>query len=334
MSALTSSALSVISTADVAPADRLASWGDFVWRHIGRLQSDTFGDQRFDGRLELGDVGGLKLCRIIASRHRVVRTPSLIRQDDRGYVKIVAQMKGSARFEQNGRQVVLSPGDWSMYDTTKAYIVSNPEPIDQLALLLPRDRLIRAGVDLDQIVVRRFAGRSGVGRLTFDMLSSAFQELPALAGRHGGSELGETMANLVRLATLDRLGITTEAGLRETTRDRVKAYIAANLQDPLLSLDRIAIAIGCSKRYLHKLFSAEAETLNSYIWHARLERIRQDLADPRLLGRSITEIAFTWGFNSSTHFSRSFRERYGVSPRSFRAMAQGGDAGWLDEAAE
>lgn len=328
------SAVSVISTADVAPAERLAAWGDFVWRHIGRLQSDTFGDRRFDGRLELGDAGGLKLCRIIASRHRVVRTPGLIRGDDRGYVKIVAQLKGSARFEQNGRQVVLSPGEWSMYDTTRAYIVSNPEPIDQLAVLLPRDRLIRAGVDLDQIVVRRFAGRSGVSRLAFDMLTSAFQELPTLTRGNSGSELGETMAHLVRLATLDRLGIESEAGRRETMRDRVKAYIDANLQDPLLSLDRVAAAIGCSKRYLHKLFSTETETLNSHIWHARLERIRQDLANPRLLGRSITEIAFAWGFNSSTHFSRSFRERYGVSPRSFRAIAHGSDERWLDAAAE
>ena len=330
------SAVSVISTADVAPADRLASWGDFVWRHIGRLQSDTFGDRRFDGRLELGNVGGLKLCRIVASRHRVVRTPNLIRQDDRGYVKIVAQMKGSASFEQNGRQLVLAPGEWSIYDTTKAYIVSNPEPIDQLALLLPRDRLLRLGLDLDNLVVRRFEGRSGVGRLAFDMLNSAFRELPALAGGDGGGELADTMANLVRLATLDRLGVPSDASLRETTRDRVRAYIDANLQDPLLSLDRIAAAIGCSKRYLHKLFHGEDETLNNYIWHARLDRVRQDLANPRLLRRTITEIAFAWGFNSSTHFSRSFRERFGVAPRGFRAMVHDTNRLWnrIDIAAE
>lgn len=323
------SGLSVVSTAEVAPADRLALWGDFVRRHIGRLQSDTFGDIRFDGRLELGDVGGLKLCRIVASRHRVVRTPTLIRRDDRGYVKIVAQIEGSASFEQNGRRVVLSPGEWSIYDTTKAYVVSNPEPINQIALLLPRDHLVRIGLNLDHLVVQRFAGRSGVGRLAYDFLASAFAELPALAGNGGkGPDLAETMAHLVRLATLDRLGIGSETGLHETTRDRVKAYIDANLRDPLLSLDRIAAAIGCSKRYLHKLFNGEAETLNSYIWHARLERIRQDLANPALLRRSITEIAFAWGFNSSTHFSRSFRERFGVSPRGYRLLAHADGAYW------
>ena len=171
-----------ISTDDVPAGERLHWWGERIWGLIGRLHSDAYGDPHFSGSIDHGDLGYLTVCRLQVSRHRVVRTPNLIRQDDRGYVKIVAQMKGSASFEQNGRQVVLAPGEWSIYDTTKAYIVSNPEPIDQLALLLPRDRLVRLGLDLDNLVVRRFAGRSGVGRLAFDMLNSAFQELPALAG--------------------------------------------------------------------------------------------------------------------------------------------------------
>lgn len=321
-------AFSVVSTSDVMPADRLALWGDFVCRHIGRLESDTFGDNRFDGRLELGEIGDLRLFRILASRHRVERTPRLIRNDDRSYVKVVAQVAGSACFEQGGRKVMLSPGEWGLYDTTKAYSVSNPENVDLIAMLLPRDRLIRQGVDIDAIVVQRFSGRSGVGRLAYEFLTSAFAEMQGLPA-NGSSDLADTMANLVKLAVLDRTGTTTDAALRETTRDRIKAHIHANLRDPLLSIDRIAVAMDCSKRYLHKLFAGEGETLNSYIWQARLERVRQDLADPAQCGRSITDIAFGWGFNSSTHFSRSFRERFGVSPRSYRAMTNIEDAAWL-----
>lgn len=312
--------IAVVSTSQVAPADRLAVWGDFVGRHIGHLQSDTFGDQTFSGRLELGDIGGLKLCRIIANRHRVVRTPSLIRHDDRGYVKIVAQIGGAGSFEQNGRKLVLTPGEWSMYDMTRTYTVSNPEPINQLALLLPRERLTRMGVNLDQMSVQRFSGRGGVGRLVFDLLSSAFAELPTLTGPHNGWEFADTMANLVRLATLDKAGTPTEEAIQESTRARAKAYIAASLQDPSLCIDDVAAAVGCTKRNLHKLFTREDETLNSYIWNSRLERVRQDLGNGALRHRSITDIAFAWGFNSSAHFSRSFRERFGVAPRAYRAM--------------
>jgi AraC-like DNA-binding protein len=108
----------------------------------------------------------------------------------------------------------------------------------------------------------------------------------------------------------------------------VKGFIAANLNDPMLTLGGIAKAIGCSKRYLHKLFDDEAETLNTFIWHSRLERIRQDFADPSLRQHSITEIAFSRGFNSSTHFSRSFREVYGIAPSVYRLLMQGSGAVW------
>ena len=114
----------------------------------------------------------------------------------------------------------------------------------------------------------------------------------------GNDDLAEMIASHVEVAVLDRSGTPTDASLRELTRDRVKRYIDVNLDDPLLSLDRVAAAIGCTKRYLHKLFDGEAETLNAYIWQTRLQRIRHDLADPALKDCSITEIAFSRGFSS------------------------------------
>lgn len=323
------SSISVVSTTEVAPADRLALWGDFVCRHIGPLRAETFGSDPFTGRLELGRMGSVPLARIMASRHRVLRTPEGIRRDDRSYVKLVAQVAGAGCFEQNGRRLMLAPGEWSLYDTTQPYAVSNPTPIDQVILLLPRDRLLRLGLNIDELVVRRFCGRSGVGRLTYERLVSAFDALRAGPEDAPDEDLGEAIADLVHLAVLENEGTATDISLREITRDRVKSFIAANLNDPMLSLDRIAAAMGCSKRYLHVLFNDDAETLNSYIWRSRLDRIRQDLANPGLLHQSITEIAFNRGFNSSPHFSRSFRERFGLSPRAYRLMMRGIPSRWM-----
>ena len=320
--------LAVVSTEDVAPGDRLGLWGDFVCRHIGPLQADTFGDPQFNGRLELGQSAGVSVARITASRHRVQRTPHLIRRDNRNYVKLVAQIEGAGCFEQNGRKVLLAPGEWSLYDTSKPYTVSNPEPINQIIMLLPREMLVRLGLDLDDLVVRRFSGRAGVGRLTFDLLVSAFEALRDGVPAPGNDDLADMIASHVELAVLDRAGTPPDASLREVARDRVKRFIDINLDDPHLSLDRIAAAICCSKRYLHKLFDGEVDTLNAYIWQSRLDRIRQDLADPVLAGSSITEIAFGRGFSSSTHFSRSFRESFGVSPRVYRLLMQGTSQYW------
>jgi AraC-like DNA-binding protein len=39
-----------------------------------------------------------------------------------------------------------------------------------------------------------------------------------------------------------------------------------------------------------------------------------------LRNKTITEIAFSWGFSDSAHFSRSFRKQFGICPRVFRAQ--------------
>ena len=45
----------------------------------------------------------------------------------------------------------------------------------------------------------------------------------------------------------------------------------------------------------------------------------RSLEDPSQARRSITSILLGAGFSSAAHFSRMFRQRYGASPREWRA---------------
>jgi hypothetical protein len=55
----------------------------------------------FNGHVQLGDIGGVKLCRAVSrTPHRVARTSELIRRDDRGVLKVVFQLQGRAVIEQ------------------------------------------------------------------------------------------------------------------------------------------------------------------------------------------------------------------------------------------
>jgi AraC-like DNA-binding protein len=80
----------------------------------------------------------------------------------------------------------------------------------------------------------------------------------------------------------------------------------------------VAAALGISVRHVHRLFSVTGSTLGDYIRARRLEACRSDLANPRLRDKTITEIAFCWGFSDSAHFSHSFSRQFGLSPRAFR----------------
>ena len=99
-------------------------------------------------------------------------------------------------------------------------------------------------------------------------------------------------------------------------RHRIESYIRDQIRDPELSIDMIASALRCSKRYLHMAFAACDRSITDHIWTTRLDGCRSDLA--RRSDLTISEIAFAWGFSSSAHFSRAFRKRFGVTPSAFR----------------
>jgi AraC-like DNA-binding protein len=318
--------LELVSTDQVAPQDRIPYWKDIIWRQLGRLRSEarSEGAGDFRGRLLHCDAGDVKLCRLSASSHRVARTPDLIRQDDRGFLKVVFQMEGSTWFEQGGRKTLLNPGEWSIYDTMKAYSVSNNGDVEQLVLLAPREKILAAHLNPDELLVQRYDAKAGIGRLAGELLQRAFEEIESCSPE-SAEAIGEAVAQLLRQSLMERAGRPTSLTLREALRDRIRTYILRNLRDPDLSIDRIAAALRCSKRNLHKAFSNDGATLSDTIWRLRLEHCRRDLQSPACAWKSITEIAFSWGFSSATHFSKAFKDAYGMSPKAWRLV--GGEGG-------
>ena len=100
---------------------------------------------------------------------------------------------------------------------------------------------------------------------------------------------------------------------------RACAYISESLGDPLLSVERIAEAVGLSSGHLQQVFrQSSGNTVGEYVRERRLACCRRDLADAGLAHKSITSIAFRWGFSESSSFSRAFRNAFHTSPRRYR----------------
>ncbi len=309
-----------VTTDDYAPADRAPVWRDWVWKQFGGLESDLYGDTDFDGHMASARAGDLILTKLEANRHRVVRTRDMVRASEEGYLKIVAPMKGSAGVEQMGRQAWVTPGAWTIYDTTGSYAVANPERVEHLIVMLPKAQMIERGLRLENLMARPVGGASGIARVALSTMRSTFQELPHMSA-DAARGAGELIAQLVRLSLIELSGQETQLTQREALKDRIRAYVALHLRDPELAVDQIATALNCSKRHLYNAYAEEDQTLASYIQGLRLEACIRELQHPMARTRPITDIALSWGFNSPSHFSRVFREHTGKSPSEFRAAS-------------
>lgn len=155
-----------------------------------------------------------------------------------------------------------------------------------------------------------------VGRLAHALVRSALDERPSRAAHE--AELAGTILSLLDLSLPDRAPQPAPPTPAETLRLRVKTYIRLHLRDPDLTIERIAGALACSKRYLHMCFADEGLSITEFIWIERLDQCRRELEEDTPSGRTITEVAFSWGFNSSSHFSRLFKKRFGAPPSRTR----------------
>ena len=99
----------------------------------------------------------------------------------------------------------------------------------------------------------------------------------------------------------------------------IKADIEASLNQPTLSLERLSVTHGVTARYFQKLFEAEGRTFSDYLLERRLERAFQMLRNAKLTQRSVSSIAFDVGFGDLSYFNRTFKKRFGGTPREVRA---------------
>jgi len=99
----------------------------------------------------------------------------------------------------------------------------------------------------------------------------------------------------------------------------LKADIEVNLSQPSLSLEQLATTHGVTTRYFQKLFEAEGRTFSDYLLERRLERAFQMLRDGNRTERAVSAIAFDVGFGDLSYFNRTFKKRFGATPREIRA---------------
>jgi AraC-like DNA-binding protein len=162
--------------------------------------------------------------------------------------------------------------------------------------------------------------RSEQGKI--GMISDFLSLLPAHVERLGRSAdtVAEQMLDLLAMALLEVNGLSSP---RMPTANfdvltRVRSAIERRLSDPALDPATVAAAAGISARYANALLAKQNTSIGRLILTRRLERCRQALGDSTQAYRSISDIAYFWGFSDMTHFGRRFKSTYGLLPSEYR----------------
>jgi AraC family transcriptional regulator, positive regulator of tynA and feaB len=280
-------------------------------------------DEPFDATIEGTSIGGLVFTKFALRNLRAATTPRTLRHEnhktDHLFMSIV--LSGHVRANQYDRSSTDRVGDFSIRDTNTPWTIEHSGYSEVLAIGIPRERLEESLGS-----ARLFAGVTVGGDLPTATLTRSFlSNLLSLGDRltpQVAESLVSTGLDLIVASLAERLAQEVRQPVRDSVvMQRAQAYIEANLHDPSLDPPRLAAATGVSLRRLQLLFGAQGRHISDWIWHRRLEAAAKRLADPGCLHMPLGTPAYGCGFMSQSHFSRRFKERYGLGPRDYRQRA-------------
>jgi AraC-like DNA-binding protein len=223
---------------------------------------------------------------------------------------------GAARLSMASGERDLVAGDLCVLHSGEPFVKRMGPGYGEAFLYLPRPAVEEAvGARVGDLVpgVKETRGLAG---LFADGMAALHRRRAELAP----AEWKPLVLALMQLMAAAFLGGAAESArppARTLQRQRALRHLERHLADPALNPRAVAAALGMSVRYLHLLFEEGGASVGATILALRLDRCREALATRD--GRSICEVAFSWGFSDAGHFSRAFKARFGISPRDARA---------------
>ncbi len=274
----------------------------------------------FHASTELYMLGRFMLSLSTSSHaNRLARTGEDVARTGVDHVNISLHLEGAYEGSCGKRVFLARPGDVSFIDFGMPFAFET-SPYRTLALTVPRSAMpdglrnravhgLVPNVDLPatrllaQLMREVYAALPGMTLAQGEAAAAAIVEM-ALAASQSGYGMREERSP----ADLDLIG-------------QAQWHIERSLADPTLSVGSLLAWLRVSRGALYSAF-AEHGGVHAYIGERRLQRCYEAINGDDRADETLGAIAFSFGFRSEAHFSRSFKSRFGITPRGLRNIAR------------
>lgn len=321
-----------VSTDTVPASQRTSYWADWVCTELIRAEVRTLQrDPGFEGHMARAPLPELDLCRIQSSAQSVTRTAALAADTQQEQILVNVQRRGVGFVTQDGKTARLQPGDLALYSSARPYTLDFEAAFEQTVLIMPATQLHSLVGPVDALYATTLSAQAGPNRLLRELADTLMAQAQAGPLHPATHQLGLALLHTLAATVESHRPAQTAEKTAPAARSQLSAYhlarihstIHQHLADPELGVNKIAALTQLSPGHIHRLFETEPATVAATIRLQRLQACQRDLADPALAHRAISEIAYRWGFNQAAHFSRLFKQAFGLTPGEWRARQRG-----------
>lgn len=308
----------VCDTQSIDARDRAKVWSETLRSAFGsvNVKPEQRGEPLF-GHLKSAQRQSLRFNTLSYRGQRHHRTPADIARLQDEYITLTRPNHGRLDIDYGNRQSVLEPSRIYLFNHAVPYLATPRVEYGTSSIAFPASMLRQRGAKVQALHSLSANDRQGI------LIATLADQLTAHYAQWSDREfsvLSEQLLDLIALFFFADEGRQhgEESNVRAMHLQHALALIDAQFGDAKLSPARIAQTCGISVSYLYNLFRATGTTVEAAVIAARLDHSKKLLASPQNKHLSIGTIAYMSGFSHPAHFSRSFRERFGCTPRDAR----------------
>ena len=308
----------ILSTASVGEVHRREWLQDMITREYTKVEIIPHINIDLFNETSLYALDKLRLSKVRSNALTIKRKkhePLHVSQDN--YLGVIL-LTGSYRLEQAGREVCLKPGDMTIYDATRPHQIDCSQNLSKLIMTIPRAMMHARLPSVEHCTALRIPGNKGVGAVTANFIHNLLLQIDNI----NGCTLSTLSEQSLDLFTLSLSSINPQSYVlsrsRSTALQSIKDFVESHLTDPILNTAMVIAGTGFSARYINDVLNDIDTSLMRYILQRRLERCGKDLLSLLHTSQNISEIALNWGFNDMSHFSRTFKHKYGCTAKEYR----------------
>ena len=203
---------------------------------------------------------------------------------------------------QPGELLLYRPGQWHMQYADMEHaprfvsILLHPEAVDLAPLT---DRKLTPSPDISPLLPQILRELELDDPYSHDLILSALETV---------------LLHLLRAHSASAVEIPAPLHAENRIIRRAQQYVSAHVRDKL-TVPTVARNAGVSPSYLTALFQKHLDfSPGEYIRRVKLQESKQLIREGKM---SVTEIAATLNYSTVHHFSRQFKDKFGISPTEY-----------------
>ncbi|MEZ5922937.1 MAG: helix-turn-helix domain-containing protein [Hyphomicrobiaceae bacterium] len=307
-------------TSDVPASRSLGAWRDFMSMIYYRVDVSSPRSDGLRGELKELQLGPIGLSRFMSDQQRVFRHRSSALRDNADHFVFIFPRQGRCYFDQLGRSAHFGPGSVVMLRSAESYEAACGDSFENVTIKVPAPVLEARVEAIGDRCASLEAANPVIVPIVADMAARLIEVQAGLPIQesHLSESLIELLAAMMTQNSAETPHDDSGRGMMRVWQGKLAVYIRRHMTDSDLSPEHVARAHGISVRYIHRIFQSQGTSFGRWVLEQRLKAAHAAIVADRSNAKTLQTIAFDCGFSNQSHFSTSYKELFGETPRMTR----------------